>query len=117
MYEFDYNFFNSLIKNYEQKWFVFEHSAPVMQKSTVAPNCEPSQPFHNPTIYFYKFHFIVVLNPSYSFWLPLRVLLINYCGNSHVITSLSSIRSSVLPHSSPSSFCSPIYVPTQTTLT
>jgi hypothetical protein len=66
MSEFDFDFFNSPIKSYEQKWFVFEHSAPAMQESTIAPNYEPSQSIHNPTIYFYKFHFIVVLNPSSS---------------------------------------------------
>ena len=89
-----------------------------MQKSIVATNCEPSQAFHNPTVYFYKFHFIVVPNPSYSFWLPFRVFLSKLLWQQpHAITSPSSIRSSVLPHSSPSSLCSPIYVPTQTTLT
>ena len=34
----------------------------------------------------------------------------------HVITSLPSIQSSISPHSSPSSVCTPIYAPTQTTV-
>jgi len=68
MSEFDFDFFNSRIKNYEQKWFWT-----FCTSNTEVHHCSQlwTKPANSPTVYFYKFHSIVVLNPLSSFWLLL----------------------------------------------